>query len=56
MAFFTKFSITKIYKIDVQLKSTIICPHCGFKKEEEMPQDACQFFFFAYQSMYIFFK
>lgn len=26
-------------------KSIITCPHCGFKKEEEMPIDACLFFY-----------
>ena len=31
--------------MEVQLKSTIVCPVCGFEKEEEMPQDACQFFY-----------
>ncbi len=25
-------------------KSTITCPNCGNKQEEEMPTDACQFF------------
>ena len=28
-----------------ELKSTITCPECGHKKEEEMPTDACQFFY-----------
>ena len=27
------------------LKSIITCPHCGHKKEELMPTDACQFFY-----------
>lgn len=27
------------------LKSVLTCPHCGYKKEEEMPTDACQFFY-----------
>ena len=27
------------------LKSTIICPECGFSKEETMPTNACQFFY-----------
>ncbi|HRN72996.1 MAG TPA: GDCCVxC domain-containing (seleno)protein [Ginsengibacter sp.] len=27
------------------LKSTIICPFCGFQKEEEMPEHACVFFY-----------
>ena len=25
--------------------STIACPHCGHRKEETMPVDACQFFY-----------
>ncbi|HCO83275.1 MAG TPA: hypothetical protein DIT95_07055 [Arenibacter sp.] len=27
------------------LTSTITCPECGHKKEEEMPTTACQFFY-----------
>ncbi|PKP29903.1 MAG: hypothetical protein CVU00_14170 [Bacteroidetes bacterium HGW-Bacteroidetes-17] len=27
------------------LKSVIICPNCGDKKEETMPIHACQYFF-----------
>ncbi len=27
------------------LQSTIICPNCGFQKEETMPTDACQYFY-----------
>ncbi|TBR19094.1 MAG: MerC domain-containing protein [Chitinophagaceae bacterium] len=29
----------------VELNSTITCPHCGFKKIETMPTNACQFFY-----------
>ncbi|MDO9340900.1 MAG: GDCCVxC domain-containing (seleno)protein [Bacteroidales bacterium] len=29
----------------IQLNSTITCPDCGFKKEETMPTDSCQFFY-----------
>lgn len=29
----------------VQLLSTITCPLCGFKKEETMPTNSCQFFY-----------
>ncbi len=29
----------------IQLNSVITCPVCGFKKEEEMPTDACEFFY-----------
>jgi hypothetical protein len=27
------------------LKSEITCPNCGHKKIEEMPTDACQYFY-----------
>jgi len=27
------------------LESTIKCPKCGFKKNETMPTDTCQFFY-----------
>ncbi len=29
----------------IKLKSIIRCPECGFSKEENMPTDACQFFY-----------
>ena len=29
----------------IQLKSVIICPKCGYEKEETMPTDACQYFY-----------
>ena len=29
----------------MQLQSIIKCPECGFKKEETMPTDSCQFFY-----------
>lgn len=29
----------------IQYSSVIACPHCGFKKEEKMPTDSCQFFY-----------
>ena len=29
----------------IQLKSIITCPNCGYKKEETMPEDSCQFFY-----------
>jgi len=29
----------------VVLRSTLTCPHCGFRKEETMPTDACQYFY-----------
>ena len=31
--------------MQVDLNSKLVCPSCGFEKEEEMPQDACQFFY-----------
>lgn len=27
------------------LQSTLTCPHCGMRREETMPVDACQFFY-----------
>ena len=30
---------------EIQTSSTITCPHCGTRKTEEMPTDACQFFY-----------
>ena len=30
---------------EIQLNSTITCPSCGYKKEEVMPTDACQYFY-----------
>ena len=32
-------------KMKIELKSIITCPKCGYKKEEEMPTNACQFFY-----------
>jgi len=29
----------------IKLNSIITCPYCGYKKEEKMPRDACQFFY-----------
>ncbi len=30
---------------DCILESTITCPHCGHRKKEAMPVDACQWFY-----------
>ena len=30
---------------NIILESTITCPECGNKKEEQMPEDSCQFFY-----------
>jgi len=30
---------------NIILKSVLTCPLCGHKKDEEMPTDACQFFY-----------
>lgn len=30
---------------EVKSHSEITCPHCGHRKVEEMPTDACQFFY-----------
>jgi len=32
-------------KMKIELRSVITCPECGYEKEEEMPVDACQFFY-----------
>ena len=31
--------------MEIELKSKITCPECGFSKFEEMPEDACQWFY-----------
>jgi hypothetical protein len=31
--------------MEIILKSTITCSHCGHKKEEIMPIDGCRFFY-----------
>ena len=31
--------------IGIIRNSTITCPHCGFAQREEMPVDACLFFY-----------
>lgn len=36
---------TKSKEMDIELISTITCPHCGHQKEETMPTNACQFFY-----------
>lgn len=33
------------YRTKIRYQSVITCPHCGFKKEEKMPTEACQFFY-----------
>ncbi|WP_425390781.1 GDCCVxC domain-containing (seleno)protein [Ekhidna sp.] len=30
---------------EITLESTITCPNCGHQKEENMPTDACQYFY-----------
>lgn len=30
---------------NINLKSTITCPNCGYKKEETMPTDSCHYFY-----------
>jgi hypothetical protein len=30
---------------NINVKTRIICPHCGFTKEETMPIDACVYFY-----------
>ncbi|MDX8384950.1 MAG: GDCCVxC domain-containing (seleno)protein [Gallionella sp.] len=31
--------------MEIQTLSVLTCPECGFAKEEEMPSDACQWFY-----------
>ncbi|MFC0264357.1 GDCCVxC domain-containing (seleno)protein [Fontibacter flavus] len=31
--------------MEIQLKSKITCPKCGFKETETMPEDSCQYFY-----------
>ncbi|MEO6104665.1 MAG: GDCCVxC domain-containing (seleno)protein [Pseudoxanthomonas sp.] len=31
--------------VEAQLQSTLTCPHCGHKRTETMPANACQFFY-----------
>jgi hypothetical protein len=31
--------------MEIILESTITCPQCGYQKVEEMPTDACQYFY-----------
>src|SRR5262249_45558944 len=37
--------IDVILKSKVTLKSKITCPNCGFSTVEDIPADACQFFY-----------
>ncbi len=32
-------------KLNIKTKSTITCPVCQHQKQEEMPADACQYFY-----------
>lgn len=31
--------------MELILTSTLTCPHCGFQKEEQMPTDACRYYY-----------
>jgi hypothetical protein len=31
--------------VNIELKCTLTCPHCGHTKTESMPTDACQWFY-----------
>lgn len=35
----------KLNEMEIITKSMITCPHCGHKKVEEMPIEACQYFY-----------
>lgn len=32
-------------EVEIQLSSTITCPHCGHAADETMPTDSCQWFY-----------
>lgn len=32
-------------KTEIQTNSVITCPNCSHEKQEEMPMDACQYFY-----------
>ncbi len=32
-------------EMDIIIQSIITCPQCGYRKEELMPVDACQYFY-----------
>src|SRR5215469_3213927 len=36
---------TKSAMSEVLLESVLVCPVCGFAKQEKMPTEACQFFY-----------
>lgn len=31
--------------VQIELRSTLTCPHCGHRATETMPTDACQYFY-----------
>ena len=31
--------------VQTELRSTLTCPHCGYRATETMPTDACQYFY-----------
>jgi hypothetical protein len=31
--------------MEIIIESTVTCPQCGHRKTEQMPMDACQYFF-----------
>jgi hypothetical protein len=42
------FNQQKLILMEVIQKSILTCPHCGYKKEELMPLNACQYFYECY--------
>ena len=38
-------SATESAMSEILLESTLVCPVCGFAKQEIMPTDACQYFY-----------
>jgi hypothetical protein len=43
--FYKQLNEQKSNRMEIQLKSEITCPNCGHKKVEDMPTNACQFFY-----------
>lgn len=39
------FENKKSKRMDIELSSMITCPACGHKKKEQMPEDACTYFY-----------
>lgn len=36
---------SSFYRTRIRYLSVVTCPHCGFRREEQMPLEACQYFY-----------